>query len=75
MSVAFRMIADQTPPPLPNPGNIGPRPVTSAQGADLVAPATVTNLAAGKLRAANVANVANVALVSLNDGHGTTQTA
>ncbi|NYH17290.1 aromatic amino acid ammonia-lyase [Paraburkholderia bryophila] len=66
MSVAFRMIADQTPPPLPNPGNIGPRPVTSAEGADLVAPATVTNLAAaGKLRAA-----ANVALMSLDDGHG-----
>ncbi len=74
MSVAFRLIADQTPPPLPNPGNIGPRPVTSAEGANLVAPATVTSLAAaGKVRAA--ANVANVPLMSLDNGHGGARTA
>jgi histidine ammonia-lyase len=53
MSVAFRMIADEAPPPLPNPGNIGPRPVTSADGQDLLASATLTNLAAaGHVRAA-----------------------
>jgi histidine ammonia-lyase len=53
MSVAFRMIAEEAPPPLPNPGNIGPRPVTSADGPDLLASATLTNLAAaGHVRAA-----------------------
>ncbi|MFM0226794.1 HAL/PAL/TAL family ammonia-lyase [Paraburkholderia dipogonis] len=61
MSVAFRMIADEAPPPLPNPGNIGPRPLTSVDGADLVAPATLTNLAAaGHVRAA--------AGIAVNDG-------
>jgi histidine ammonia-lyase len=53
MSVAFRMIADEAPPPLPNPGNIGPRPVRSVDGAEMMAPATLTNLAAaGHVRAA-----------------------
>lgn len=53
MSIAFRMIADEAPPPLPNPGNIGPRPVTSAGGAALTPPATLTRLAAaGHVRAA-----------------------
>jgi histidine ammonia-lyase len=61
MSVAFRMIADEAPPPLPNPGNIGPRPVRSVDGADLMAPATLTNLAAaGHVRAA--------ASIAVNDG-------
>ncbi|MFM0255974.1 HAL/PAL/TAL family ammonia-lyase [Paraburkholderia sediminicola] len=61
MSVAFRMIADEAPPPLPNPGNIGPRPLTSVDGADMVAPATLTNLAAaGHVRAA--------ASIAVNDG-------
>jgi histidine ammonia-lyase len=53
MSIAFRMIADEAPPPLPNPGKIGPRPLTSADGAALAAPATLANLAAaGHVRAA-----------------------
>ncbi|MFM0172798.1 histidine ammonia-lyase [Paraburkholderia sediminicola] len=61
MSVAFRMIADEAPPPLPNPGNIGSRPLTSVDGADMVAPATLTNLAAaGHVRAA--------ASIAVNDG-------
>ncbi|WP_144137586.1 histidine ammonia-lyase [Paraburkholderia sp. BCC1884] len=46
MSIAFRMIADQAPPPLPNPGQIGPRPATSADNTGLLARATVANLAA-----------------------------
>jgi histidine ammonia-lyase len=53
MSVAFRMIADEAPPPLPNPGNIGPRAVSSVDGAQLPARATVTSLtAAGSIGAA-----------------------
>jgi histidine ammonia-lyase len=61
MSVAFRMIADEAPPPLPNPGNIGPRPVRSVDGAEMMAPATLTNLAAaGHVRAA--------ASIAVNDG-------
>ncbi|REE21277.1 histidine ammonia-lyase [Paraburkholderia sp. BL27I4N3] len=61
MSVAFRMIADEAPPPLPNPGKIGPRPLRSAGGADLAAPGTLVNLAAaGHVRAA--------AGVAVNDG-------
>jgi histidine ammonia-lyase len=62
MSIAFRMIADEAPPPLPNPGNIGPRPDTSADGTELARPATVTSLvAAGHVRAA--------ASIAVNDGH------
>jgi histidine ammonia-lyase len=62
MSIAFRMIADEAPPPLPNPGNIGPRPDTSVDGTELARPATVTSQAgAGHVRAA-----ANIAV---NDGH------
>ncbi|REG49393.1 histidine ammonia-lyase [Paraburkholderia sp. BL6669N2] len=61
MSVAFRMIADEAPPPLPNPGKIGPRPLRSAGGADLATPGTLVNLAAaGHVRAA--------AGVAVNDG-------
>jgi histidine ammonia-lyase len=61
MSVAFRMIADEAPPPLPNPGNIGPRPATSVDGAQQFARVTVTNLAAaGNVRAA--------ASAAVNDG-------
>jgi histidine ammonia-lyase len=61
MSVAFRMIADEAPPPLPNPGNIGPRPATSVDAAQQFARVTVTNLvAAGNVRAA--------ASVAVNDG-------
>ncbi|TDY22385.1 histidine ammonia-lyase [Paraburkholderia sp. BL6665CI2N2] len=61
MSVAFRMIADEAPPPLPNPGKIGPRPLRSADGADLATPGTLVNLAAaGHVRAA--------AGVAVNDG-------
>ncbi|KAA1007359.1 histidine ammonia-lyase [Paraburkholderia panacisoli] len=60
MSVAFRMIADEAPPPLPNPGNIGPRAVTSVDGAQQPARATVTGLtAAGSIRAAASAAVDN----------------
>ncbi|MFM0417177.1 HAL/PAL/TAL family ammonia-lyase [Paraburkholderia aromaticivorans] len=62
MSIAFRMIADEAPPPLPNPGNIGPRPDTSVDGTELARPATVTNQAgAGHVRAA--------ASIAVNDGH------
>ncbi|MFL9892004.1 HAL/PAL/TAL family ammonia-lyase [Paraburkholderia sp. RL17-381-BIF-C] len=62
MSIAFRMIADEAPPPLPNPGNIGPRPDTSVDGTELARPATVTSLvAAGHVRAA--------ASIAVNDGH------
>ena len=46
MRIAFRMIADEAPPPLPNPGNIGPRPAAPADGAQRVALATVMHLAA-----------------------------
>jgi len=61
MSAAFRMIADEAPPPLPNPGKIGPRPLTSADGAAAAAPATLANLAAaGHVRAA--------ASIAVNDG-------
>ncbi|AXE94522.1 HAL/PAL/TAL family ammonia-lyase [Paraburkholderia terricola] len=55
MSIAFRMIADEAPPPLPNPGNIGPRPVTSGRGPELAVLANVANVASvpdtGKLDA------------------------
>ncbi|CAB3799030.1 HAL/PAL/TAL family ammonia-lyase [Paraburkholderia fynbosensis] len=62
MSVAFRMIADEAPPPLPNPGSIGPRPAISVDGAQQFARVPVTNLAAaGKVRAA--------ASAAVNDGH------
>ncbi|CAB3802173.1 Histidine ammonia-lyase [Paraburkholderia ultramafica] len=61
MSVAFRMIADEAPPPLPNPGNIGPRPAVSADGAQQLARATVTNLAAA-------GNSHAAAGVAVNDG-------
>jgi histidine ammonia-lyase len=58
MSVAFRMIADEAPPPLPNPGNIGPG--TSVEGAQQPARATVTRpTAAGSVRAAASAAVDN----------------
>jgi histidine ammonia-lyase len=58
MSVAFRMIADEAPPPLPNPGNIGPG--TSVEGAQQPARATVTSpTAAGSVRAAASAAVDN----------------
>ncbi|MFL9963708.1 histidine ammonia-lyase [Paraburkholderia sediminicola] len=60
MSVAFRMIADEAPPPLPNPGNIGPRAVTTVDGAQQPARATVTSpTAAGSIRAAASAAVDN----------------
>ncbi|SEE80022.1 histidine ammonia-lyase [Burkholderia sp. WP9] len=62
MSIAFRMIADEAPPPLPNPGNIGPRPDTSVDGTEQTRPATVTSQAgAGHVRAA--------ASIAVNDGH------
>jgi histidine ammonia-lyase len=64
MSVAFRMIADEAPPPLPNPGNIGPRPASTIDGAQEFARATVTSLvAAGKVRAAT-----SVARTEVSDG-------
>jgi histidine ammonia-lyase len=46
MRIAFRMIADEAPPPLPNPGNIGPWPTASTDGVQRAALATVTHLAA-----------------------------
>ncbi|WP_454827942.1 HAL/PAL/TAL family ammonia-lyase [Paraburkholderia xenovorans] len=61
MSIAFRMIADEAPPPLPNPGNIGPRPATSADGLGLATPATVTGLAAAS-------HVRAAASIAVNDG-------
>ncbi|OAJ52749.1 HAL/PAL/TAL family ammonia-lyase [Paraburkholderia ginsengiterrae] len=72
MSLAFRMIADEAPPPLPNPGNMGPRPVTSDEGAALVARASVTHLAA----AGNVRPAASVAANKpVNDGQAAAHTA
>jgi histidine ammonia-lyase len=61
MSVAFRIIADETPPLLPNPGNIAPRSAARVGGAQQSACATVTKLAAaGSIRLA--------ASVAVNDG-------
>ncbi|KAE8753549.1 histidine ammonia-lyase [Paraburkholderia madseniana] len=50
MSIAFRIIADETPPPLPNPGNIRPGLDASVSDAARAALASVTSVgAAGKL--------------------------
>jgi len=57
MSIAFRVIADETPPPLPNPGTIQPGPDASVNGAALAALASVTSVGAtGKLGADAAAN-------------------
>ena len=57
MSIAFRIIADETPPPLPNPGTIRPGPEASVNGAALAALANVTSVGAtGKLGADAAAN-------------------
>jgi histidine ammonia-lyase len=57
MTIAFRMIADGMPPPLPNPGNIRPGPDASVSSAGLAALGSVTNVsAAGKLGADPAAN-------------------
>lgn len=57
MAIAFRMIADGMPPPLPNPGNIRPGPDESVSSANLAALASVTNIAtAGRLGADPAAN-------------------
>jgi histidine ammonia-lyase len=57
MTIAFRIIADETPPPLPNPGTIRPGPEASVNGAGLAALASVTSVgAAGKLGADAAAN-------------------
>ena len=58
------MIADEVPPRLPNPGNIGPRPAVSVDGAQVLARATVTNLAAP----GNVHVAASIASIAVNDG-------
>ncbi|HZZ04677.1 histidine ammonia-lyase [Paraburkholderia sp.] len=49
MTIAFRLIADETPPPLPNPGNIRPGLDASVGGAGLAALASVA--VTGKLGA------------------------
>ncbi|USU19832.1 HAL/PAL/TAL family ammonia-lyase [Paraburkholderia fungorum] len=46
MAIAFRMIADGMPPPLPNPGNIRPGSGALSGGASLAALASVTSVAA-----------------------------
>ncbi|CAE6875209.1 HAL/PAL/TAL family ammonia-lyase [Paraburkholderia domus] len=57
MTIAFRMIADGMPPPLPNPGNIRPGPDDSVSDAALAALASLTGIAAvGKLGAEPAAN-------------------
>ncbi|MCI0150870.1 histidine ammonia-lyase [Paraburkholderia sediminicola] len=57
MTIAFRMIADEMPPPLPNPGNIRPGPDDSVSDAALAALASLTGIAAvGKLGAEPAAN-------------------
>jgi histidine ammonia-lyase len=57
MTIAFRMIADETPPPLPNPGNIRPGLDASVGGAGLAALASVTSVATtGKVAADPAAN-------------------
>lgn len=68
MRIAFRMIADEAPPPLPNPGNIGPRPVTFDGGAGRTTPAMLTSPpASGHVRAA--------ASVAVNDGQAAAHSA
>ncbi|CAE6918100.1 Histidine ammonia-lyase [Paraburkholderia domus] len=57
MTIAFRMIVDGMPPPLPNPGNIRPGPDDSVSDAALAALASLTGIAAvGKLGAEPAAN-------------------
>jgi len=78
MSIAFRMIADEAPPPLPNPGNIGPRPVTSGRGPELAVLVKVANVASvpdtGKLDASahGAANDATTAPIMNAPNHGPT---
>jgi histidine ammonia-lyase len=55
MAIAFRMIADGIPPPLPNPGKIRPGPDASIDGAGLAAWASVTSLAAAGMLGADPA--------------------
>jgi histidine ammonia-lyase len=64
MRVAFRMITDEAPPPLPNLGNIGPRPAAPANGARRVALASVTHLAG----AGHFDPAASTVNIALNDG-------
>lgn len=61
MSIAFRMIADEAPPSLPNPGNIAAGPAISVDGEQPLAHATVTSLAAA-------GNIRATASVAVNDG-------
>ncbi|WP_345814730.1 histidine ammonia-lyase [Paraburkholderia sp. PREW-6R] len=68
MSVAFRMIADQSPPPLPNPGNIGPRAPVREAGIGLTTIASLASVAAAG-PSGNAANdAANDANDAANDG-------
>ena len=46
MAIAFRLIADETPPWLPTPGNMGRQPMEPVDDAQRVVLAAVTNLAA-----------------------------
>ncbi|MFL9919850.1 histidine ammonia-lyase [Paraburkholderia fungorum] len=55
MAIAFRMIADGMPPPLPNPRKIRPGPDASIGGAGLAAWASVTSLAAAGMLGADPA--------------------
>ena len=52
MTIAFRMIADGAPPPLPNPGKMRPALATAAAAADLAGLASVAGCAAGAAMAA-----------------------
>ncbi|MCX4150574.1 histidine ammonia-lyase [Paraburkholderia madseniana] len=54
MTIAFRIIADETPPPLPNPGNI--RPGLDASVSDAACAALASVGATGKLGADAAAN-------------------
>ncbi|WP_341316012.1 histidine ammonia-lyase [Paraburkholderia sp. IMGN_8] len=53
MTIAFRMIADGAPPPLPNPGKMRPALATAAAAADLAGLASVAGCAAGAAMAVN----------------------
>jgi histidine ammonia-lyase len=46
MSVAFRMIAGEAPPPLPSPGKIRPPTIAPTGGAELLEGASMTSVAA-----------------------------
>ncbi|SDR26976.1 histidine ammonia-lyase [Paraburkholderia fungorum] len=64
MRVAFRLITDEAPPPLPNLGNIGPRPAAPVNGARRVVLASVTHLAG----AGHFDPAVNTVNVAVNDG-------